>query len=318
MEKSEDGSAPRGGDLGWFGKGQMVKEFEDAAFKGRIGQIQRPIKTQFGYHIVKVTGKSDKKYVIEKIVNEIRASATTLDRIYSNANDFSYIADKNNFESEAELLGYEIKETPQFTEEAKVIPGLGANNALLRFVFDNSLNSISEPFKVPAGYVVAKISEITKAGKKPFEEVSAAINRKLLRGKKLDRAVTIANEIKEKAEQSSDLTIAQSVYNKARISTANNFTASGTIPGIGRDFAFSQAALEAELNKITGPIKSNRGAYLLKVTERSEIDSTLYSIQKNSLRDNLLNQKKNRVFTDWITSLKEQADIEDNRYKFYR
>ncbi len=317
-EKSEDGSASSGGDLGWFGKGQMVKEFENASFNGRIEQIQKPIKTQFGYHIIKVTGKSNKKYVVEKIVNEIRASATTLDRAYDNANDFSYIADKNDFESEAELLEYEIKETPQFKEETKVTPGLGANNALLRFSFDSGLNEISSPFKVPAGYAVVKVSEIIKEGKKPFEEVSATIKSKLLREKKLDRAVKIANEIRAKASQSGDLSVAKVVYEKARVSTASNFTAAGTIPGIGRDFAFAQAALEAELNKITDPIRANRGAYLLKVTERSEIDSTLYSIQKNSLRDNLLNQKKSRIFSDWIASLKENADIKDNRHMFYR
>jgi peptidyl-prolyl cis-trans isomerase D len=318
IEKSEDGSASSGGDLGWFGKGQMVKEFEDASFRGRIGAIQKPVKTQFGYHIIKVTGKSNKKYVVEKIVNAITASATTLDRAYDNANDFSYIADKNDFESEAELLGYEIKETPQFKEETKVIPGLGANNALLRFSFDSGVNDVSSPFKVPAGYVVAKVSEIIKEGKKPFEEVSATIKNKLLREKKLDRAVKIAKDIKEKATENIDLNIAKAIYDKARVSTASNFTASGTIPGVGRDFAFAQAALEAELNKITDPVRSSRGAYLLKVTERSEIDSTLYSIQKNSLRDNLMNQKKSRVFTDWIASLKEKADIEDNRYMFYR
>jgi len=317
-EKSEDGSAAAGGDLGWFGEGQMVKEFENASFGGRIGNIQKPIKTQFGYHIIKVTGKSNKKYVVEKIVNEIRASATTIDRSYDNANDFSYIADKNDFESEAELLEYEIKETPQFKEETKVIPGLGASNALLRFAFDSDLNDVSSPFKVPAGYVVVKVSEIIKEGKKPFEEVSATVKSKLLREKKLDRSVKIAGEIKAKASANGDLSIAKAVYDKARVSTASNFTAAGTIPGVGRDFAFAQAALEAELNKITDPVRANRGAYLLKVTERSEIDSTLYSIQKNSLRDNLLNQKKSRVFADWIATLKDKADIEDNRYMFYR
>ncbi|MCB0731894.1 MAG: peptidylprolyl isomerase, partial [Ignavibacteriae bacterium] len=283
-EKSEDGSASRGGDLGWFGKGQMVKEFENASFNGKIGEIQKPIKTQFGYHIVKVTGRSNKKYVVEKIVNEIRASATTLDRAFNNASDFAYVADKNDFTSEAELMKYEIKETPAFKEETKVIPGLGTNNALLRFAFDSDVNDISSTFKVAAGYVVATVSEIIKEGVKPLEEVSANIKSKVLREKKLDKAYSIAEEIKTKASQVNDLSVAKEVYEKARINNAANFTANGTIPGIGRDFAFAQAALDAELNKIAGPVKASRGCYLLKVTQRTEIDSTMYSIQKNSLR----------------------------------
>lgn len=317
-EKSEDGSAPKGGDLGWFGKGQMVKEFENASFKGRIGQIQKPIKTQFGYHIIKVTGRSSSNFVVEKIVNEITASATTLDRSYNNAGDFAYIAEKNDFTEEAELLNYNIVETNSFSEEAKVIPGLGANNALLRFSFDSDIDDISQVFKVAAGYVVATVSEITPAGIKPFDEVSETIKRKVLREKKIEKTYSIAKEIKEKITASDDLSIAQSIFPWAKVSSATDFTPSGSIPGIGRDFAFSQTALEAELNKISNPAKSTRGSYLLKVTGRTEIDSTLYSIQKKSLRDNLLTQKQSRVFADWIEGLKEKADIEDNRHIFYR
>lgn len=317
-EKSEDGSARNGGDLGWFGKGQMVKEFENAAFTGKLNKIQRPIKTQFGYHIVKVTGKSNQKYVVEKIVNEIKASATTIDRAYEKANDFAYVADKNDFDSEAELLNYEIKESAPFTEKARVIPGLGANLALLRFAFDNDLGDVSTAFKVPAGYVVATVSEIIKEGTKPYEEVVESIKRKVIQEKKLELAKSFAEEIKKSALESGDLSVATKVYNMARVATAKDFTAAGTIPGIGRDLSFTQAALDAPLNVVTGPVKSNRGYYLLKVTQRAELDSTLYSIQKNSLKDNLLNQKRSRVFTDWIASLKEEADIEDNRHLFYR
>jgi parvulin-like peptidyl-prolyl isomerase len=195
---------------------------------------------------------------------------------------------------------------------------LGSNTALVKFAFESGKSDISPVFKVPAGYVVATVSEIIKSGYKPFEEVSEAVKRAVIRKKKVDESISIANRIKEQAESSGDLSVAKSIFDKAVVSNAENFTASATIPGIGRDPAFAQAALNAELNEISEPVKSSRGSYLLKVTERTEVDSTLFNIQKNSLRDNLLTQKKNMIFSDWLAALKDDAEIEDDRHLFYR
>jgi len=53
-EKSLCPSGKRGGSLGWFGRGQMVREFENAAFSGKKGQVVGPVKTQFGYHLIRI------------------------------------------------------------------------------------------------------------------------------------------------------------------------------------------------------------------------------------------------------------------------
>ncbi|USK60126.1 peptidylprolyl isomerase [Peribacillus asahii] len=58
---TDEGSAANGGSLGYFGKGQMVAEFEDAAFKLEVGKISEPVKTEHGYHIIKVTDKKEAK-----------------------------------------------------------------------------------------------------------------------------------------------------------------------------------------------------------------------------------------------------------------
>ena len=52
-------SGKRGGDLGEFGRGQMVKEFDEAVFNGEVGKVLGPIKTQFGYHLLEVTSRKD-------------------------------------------------------------------------------------------------------------------------------------------------------------------------------------------------------------------------------------------------------------------
>ncbi|MCF8259924.1 MAG: peptidylprolyl isomerase [Melioribacteraceae bacterium] len=318
-EYSEDPSnAPKGGDLGWFGKGAMVKEFEDASFNGKIDEVQKPIKTRFGYHIIKVTGKSNQKFVVEKIVNNINASPTTVDKIYNRASDFAYLAGENDFTKEAELMKFQISETPSFSENAQSIPGLGSNKGAIRFAFDNSVGSISEVFRVAAGYAVVMVSDITEEGYKPLEEVKNQIEINVRNEKKLDKTFAIAQQISESLGADDDFGKAREIYSKAKVSAASDYTPNGNVTGIGRDYAFNQYSVKGELNKVSPPIKGTRGSYLIKVTRRTEFDENNYNLRKESLKETLLAQKKSTAFRDWLTAIREDADVVDNRHKFFR
>jgi len=317
MEKSKDpGSAQKGGDLGWFGKGAMVKEFEDAVFKGNVGTIQKPVKTNYGYHIIKVTGKTDKKFVVEMIINPVTISASTKDAIYSKAKDFSYIADKNDFEKEAGLMNYKVQETSPFVEDVYSVPGLGVNKWIVQFAFDNSANTVSDVFKVSSGYVVVMVSEVIKEGVKPFDEVKNLIKTAVIREIKYKKAKNLADGITKKINN--DINKAAEIDSRIKPNKTGKFIAApGYVPNIGRDFAFIEKAQRLELNKISEPVKGLRGYYLMKVVERTKFDSSAYAIQRNTILAQLISEKRNTYFNQWIAMAKEEAEIVDNRHMFF-
>jgi peptidyl-prolyl cis-trans isomerase D len=317
-QKSEDGSSANGGDLGWFGKGQMVKEFENACYSGGIGVIQKPVKTQFGWHIIKVTGKSSDNYVVERIVNKIQPSATSIDKLYQDAQDFNYVANDNDFESEAKLLKYSVIETPPFSKDAQAIPGIGVSSSLVKWAFENSKGDISDVYRVSAGYVVAMVSEEIKAGAKPFDEVKEAVRNGAVREKRFTKAMSIAKDIRSKLGDAGNKDLAKTVYANAKVDTTADYTTSGIVSSIGREFAFTEYSYKADLNKWSQPVKGNSGVYLIYVKSRTQFDKSAFEMQKSAIRNDLLQQKKTRYMNQWVQQIKKEADVVDNRNVFFK
>jgi parvulin-like peptidyl-prolyl isomerase len=311
----DPGSAAHGGDLGWFGKGRMVPEFEKAAFEGKVGVVQKPVKTNYGYHIIKVTGRSDKKYVVEQILNPVKASASTKDQILSNAKDFSYIANKDDFEKEAKLMKYKVSETPPFNKEMYFVPGIGVSQNLMNFAFDKSLNAISDPVRTQSGFVVAQISGIIKEGAKPLKDVKEQVKRLVIREKKFELAKKEAEDIRSKIN--GDLSKVPSVDPGATVNQTGDFNPAGSIPTIGLDYSVTAKSIILPLNSLSEPIKGINGYYLIKVLSRTPFDASAYSVQRNQIRDNILQQKKSTFFSAWMQKLKKDADIVDNRSQFF-
>ena len=315
-EYSKDpGSASRGGELGWFGRGMMVKEFENACFSAKVGVVQKPIKTSFGYHIILVTDESNSKYVVEQIVNQVQQSATTRDATYNEAKDFAYLADKNGFEKEAELGGYKIQESSNFALKSASIPGLGPNKRLISFAFENGLNSVSDVFKVANGYIVAKVSEVIPEGIGKFEDNQPKIKQLLTTEKKYENSLKLANEVMKKA--GNDLNKVNQIDPRLRVETTGKFNSTTSIPLVGKDNAFIQTSLTLKVGEVSPPVKCLRGYYVIQLTEKTPFDSSSFKAQSSVIRNNLLQEKKNASLNEWLRLIKDKAEIVDNRYMFY-
>ncbi len=315
-EKSGDKSnSDKGGALGWFGKGMMVPEFEKACLDAKVGDITKPVKTSFGYHIIKVEAKSDKRFVVEKTSAPIKPSAATKDSKLSLAQDFSYVADKNGFEKEAELMKYKVTETVPFNKDAVYIPGIGQNKNLVTWAFDNSKGKINEPVKLQSGYFVIMVSDITPEGTKPFNDVKNIIKPVVLREMKYAKAKEILTDAAGKIN--GNLAAAPSLNNKISVDTSGIFNLAGSIPKIGRDYAFMEKAFSMNPGQLSGPVKGQRGYYLIKLLSKTSFDNTAYQAQRNQIRDNILQEKKSTFFSQWLAKIKKDAKIVDNRSKFY-
>jgi parvulin-like peptidyl-prolyl isomerase len=316
IKHSKDpGSGKNGGDLGWFGKGMMVKEFEDACFSGKVGEVQKPVKTSFGYHIILVTDQSSNKYVVERILNAVQESATTRDAKFTAANDFSYLAQKNGFEKEAELMSYTIQESGNFAEKSASIPGLGANKRLMNFAFENSLNSVSEVHKMPNGYVVAAISEVIADGLEKFEDNQPKIRQLLVVEKQYEKARQLALDVMKKA--GNDLNKVTQIDSRVQVGNTGKFNSVSSIPLIGKDNAFIYASLAMNVGKTSEPVKGLRGYFVIRLTEKTPFDSTAFQAQSTVLKNNLIQEKKSSALNTWLFEIKENAEIVDNRFMFY-
>ncbi len=310
---NDEGSAAKGGELGWFRRGMMVKPFEDAAFFGKVNEIQ-VVNSQFGVHIIQVSkrGITAKNVQLATIVRNIEPSSQTYQQTYSVASKFA--AENRDIKSFDETVTKQglNKRLASLQEADKDVAGLENSRILVRAVFKSDIgkpviSSEGTPiFELGSQFVIAMLSSTQDKGYSTLNYAKPTIELAIRKEKK-------AEQLKEKMSGKTDLNaIASLLGTKVGQAQDINFE-SYNIPGLGIEPALAGAAAVLETGAVSKPVVGQNGVYVVKAT----------AVNKGTNNDVAAEKFQNkmalgyRVSVQAFDALKENAGVLDKRAKFY-
>ena len=190
----------RGGDLGWFGKGQMFKPFEEAAFKARRGSIVGPVLTQVGYHIIKIDSIKNKRkdshqVKARHILLKVDLGQKTRTELRRKATLFSYDSQDYGMASAVDSHDVKVQNALNLNESDFFVSQIGPFRSAVRWAFNSKKEDISEPLETESFYAVFKLDSIIPEGVKPFMDARDEIYRDLLKENEFEASNLYAEEL---------------------------------------------------------------------------------------------------------------------------
>ena len=314
FEFSDGPSKSRGGDLGFVQDGNMVKPFNDFIFSKRIGSTG-VVETDFGFHVIKVVAKDDlvllasiteKNVPSDATSDKVFNSATKLEMSLSKDEDLNTLSNKENYTVKT-VNGIQILDND--------FPGLKDQRRIVQWLFTESTNvSDFKRFDLPkGGYLIAQVTKIVDEGLSNVQDVSYKVLPMVLKSKKADFIIS-KNDNSLSLEE-----IAEINGTEVRKALALN-QKNATITGSGLEPLVIGASFGTNINETSDFIIGENGIYKLKVIKRKDTNTNSDSIDSNfiiSYKNQLLNLNRTSSFARVYESLKENAEVTDNRSVYY-
>lgn len=312
----EPGAKERGGDLGWFGQGQMVKEFEEAAFGAQQGQVIGPLKTQFGLHLLQVTGKRPAGVTpFEEIKDQLRVRLA-----FTRAQELA--------QTRAKELAAQLQKTPPKTPEdvAKVaqgkpgvtsaptgkfgpqdpITGLGPVPALTAAAFAlDKPGKVTEPVQVPRGWAVLWVSGVQEPRVPELKDVEPRVRAALTAQKMQELAIQRLKQARATGKNLDAIAAELGL----QVVESPEFGAQGAVPGIGVNPELVAAAMKLQPGQLGEPVADAQGALIFEVKERKAWDPIAFAGVREQTRTTVQNEKLNQLLASLLAERRRELGV---------
>jgi peptidyl-prolyl cis-trans isomerase D len=320
----DEASAKNGGDLDFFSKGRMVPEFDEVAFTLQPGQISDLVKSQYGFHIIKVT---DKKPATTKTLDEVRAQITDELRwegAQTQAADLAAqmekeIAKPADLDKVATQRGLKVAESGFFTREEPIM-GLGPSPQAAAEAFQLGAGQVSAAVRVSRGYAfftvvgtqAPRLSTLDEVKDRVREDLTKQKAKELAREKAAALAVTLKNapDFEKAVKAVKDA--------KLEVKSTELVARESPLPDLGVSPAVDDVAFALPAGSVSDPIVTDNAVAIVKVVEHKMPTPAEFAAERDRLREEMLNDRRGRFFAAYMQKAKLKMKIEVNRENIQR
>jgi peptidyl-prolyl cis-trans isomerase D len=309
-EVSEGPSAEQGGDMGWFGRNSMVQEFEETAFAMEPGEISEPVRTQFGFHLIKVYDRREAGVQpLDQVQEEIQ-SRLARDKARDTLEDtldevLQIVLTSGDLQQAAEAVHVEVQEFGPFSA-ANPPSQLALDQEQVQKIIQMQEGELTEtPILLDDGYLVFKKTSHESAHIPPLDQVQEQVISALEQDKANDLARKAAEDVLAKLDQGespSGLGV--------EIETSEQFTRQGFIPGLGRNQELAKKAFAAQKGSwLEKPYPMQGGWIIAARGDKTSPEESAWERQKEQWMKNVHRMQEQRLFQAYLEGLRESVEV---------
>jgi peptidyl-prolyl cis-trans isomerase D len=303
----DEASAKNGGDLDYFGRGRMVAEFDQAAFSLEPGKISDLIKTQYGYHIIKVV---DKKSATTRPLAEVRQQIhdqLSYERAQAQAGDLAQALEKDvkspaDLDRVAKEKGLTVQESGFFARDEPIL-GLGPSPEAASRAFDMKQGEVAGPLRSSRGFVFETLVARQDPYVPKLDEVKERVRDEVVKQRAHELSRQKAAEVAAKLKNAPGF----------EAKTTELITRDSPIPDLGIARNVEDTAFKLPVGAVSDPVPTDNGTAVIKVVDKQEVSPTDWVNAKDRFREELLADRRNRFFSAYMVKAKQKMKIEVNR-----